>query len=88
MCSAQTSVLEALLNDVRAHQLKGEAGSGPANGSAPKQLYTSQMLCSAITPEQVAAIKRADVQKELVPKVRQGPGNRVLLTGMHLHPCA
>ncbi|WIA39190.1 hypothetical protein OEZ86_005315 [Tetradesmus obliquus] len=69
--SVQTSALEALLNDVRAHQLKGEAGSGPANGSAPKQLYTSQMLCSAITLEQVAAIKRADVQKELVPKFRE-----------------
>lgn len=69
--SAQTSALEALLNDVRAHQLKGSVGSGPANGSHPKQLYTSQMLCNAITPDQVAAIKRADVRSELVPKFRE-----------------
>jgi hypothetical protein len=34
-CSTQTSALEALLNDVRAHQLKGAVGSGPANGSNP-----------------------------------------------------
>jgi hypothetical protein len=70
-CSTQTSVLEALLNDVRAHQLKGAVGSGPANGSTPKQLYTSQMLCNVVTLEQVAAIKRADVRTELVPKVSE-----------------
>jgi hypothetical protein len=71
MRSAQTRALEALLNDVRAHQLKGAVGSGPANGSSQKQLYTSHILCSAITPEQVAAIKHADVHTELVPKVRR-----------------
>jgi hypothetical protein len=71
LCSTQTSALEALLNDVRAHQLKGAVGSGPAAGSTPKQLYTSQMLCNVVTPEQVAAIKRADVRTELVPKVGQ-----------------
>jgi hypothetical protein len=27
------------------------------------------MLCNVVTPEQVAAIKRADVRTELVPKV-------------------
>lgn len=75
--SIQTGALAALLNDVRAHQLKRTVGSGPCSGQANKQLYTSQMLCAAITPEQVAAIKRADVEKELVPKV--GPGFRTTL---------
>jgi hypothetical protein len=66
-----------VLNDVRVAQMKsslgGSQGGQPSStglvAAAPPQLYTSQVLCTAITPERVEWIRKADIKQDLVPAV-------------------